>query len=70
MPEQPYPGATLPYPLPGVQQSSASSATIRWCAFARAAGKDSLEERVFLQEDSHASIHPSFSHIARRSLRP
>ena len=72
MPETLSPKATLPYPLPGVQQSSAASGTIHYIGMpCRAvAGKVRVAERVLLKEDSHASIHPSLSHIARRSVRP
>ncbi len=34
------------------------------------AGKVRGAERVLLKEDSYASIYPSLSHIARRSVRP
>jgi hypothetical protein len=75
MPEQHHPRATLPYLLSDVQQSAASSGTIHWPALAglpwlASAGKVSVEESVFLQEDSYANIHSSLSHITRRSLRP
>ena len=35
MPETLSPQATLPYPLPGVQQSSAASGTIHWHVLSR-----------------------------------